>query len=141
MDLTALKIELQTDPAGLGYGPHLLTGSYSPVVGLLTAARAGVTVFRGVIPAYEVINATEPAEWTALSAAEKQRYQTLTGAGEVDVSNANVRAAFSAMFGVGTATRAALIALATRPGSRAEQLWGVGTSVSAEDVARALREG
>jgi hypothetical protein len=141
MDYVALKTELTTDPAGLGYAAHLATGSYSPIVDLLAASRAGYTVFRGVIPAYEVINATVPAEWAALTAGEKQRYQTLTGAGEVDVSNANVRAAFAAMFAAGTATRDALVALASRPGSRAEQALGAGITVSADDVARALREG
>jgi len=141
MDFAALKAEVQTDPVGLGYAIHLASGSLSPIVALLTAARAGVTVFRGVIPAYEVINATVTAEWTTLTAAEKQRYQTITGAGQVDTANANVRAAFLAMFAAGTATRTALVALASRPGSRAEELWGAGVVVSAEDVARALREG
>jgi len=50
MDLTALKTELTTDPAGLGYAAHLATGSFSPIVDLLAAARAGFTVFRGVLP-------------------------------------------------------------------------------------------
>lgn len=141
MNLTALKTEVQTDPTALGYAAYLATGSLSPIVDLLNAPRAGVTVFRGVIPSYEIVNATEPTEWAALSSAEKQRYQTLTGAGQVDVSNANVRAAFSAMFAAGTATRAALVALASRVGSRAEQLFGAGVAVTADDVARALREG
>jgi len=139
MDLTALKTELTTDPAGLGYAAHIVTGSFSPIVDLLAAPRAGFTVFRGVIPSYEIINATAPAEWASLTAVEKQRYQTLTGAGDVDVSNTNVRAAFGAMFGAGTLTRDALVALASRPGSRAEQVLGTGVTVNAEDIATALR--
>jgi hypothetical protein len=141
MDDLALKTELTTDPAGLGYAPHLASGSLSPIMELLNAPRIGVSVFRGVISSYEIINATDPAEWAALTAAEKQRYQMLTGAGQVDVSNANVRGAFAAMFGAGTVTRTALVALASRPGSRAEELWGAGTAPTAADLARALREG
>lgn len=141
MDYAALKLELEQDPVGVGYAAHLATGSLSPVVELLNAPRAGVTVYRGVIPSYEIINATAPTEWAALSTAERQRYQTLTGAGQVDVGNANVRDAFAAMFGAGTVTRAALVALASRPGSRAEEVLGAGVTVSADDVARALREG
>jgi hypothetical protein len=135
MDLAALKAELTGDPAALG----LAALSDGFAADALNAVRAGIDVARGVIPSYEIVNATTPAEWTALSAAEKQRYQTLTGAGQVDSSNANVRAAFSAMFAAGTATRTALTALLTRKGSRAEQLWGAGVTVDSTHVADARR--
>lgn len=141
MDYTALKNELQTDPAALGYAASIASGALSPVVALLNAVRGTILIDRDLIESYEIINATVPTEWAALSAAEKQRYQTVTGAGQVDCRNANVRATFQAMFGAGTTTRANLTALLTRQGSRAEQLFGAGTYVSAEDIAKALREG
>jgi len=139
MDLAALKAELLADPLGLGYAPLLAHGADSSLADLLNAVRPSIDINRGVIPSYEIVNATTPTEWTALSTTEKQRYQTLTGAGQVDSGNANVRAAFQAMFAAGTATRTALTALLTRKGSRAEQLFGAGAAVTAEHVSDARR--
>lgn len=141
MDYTALKNELQTDPTTLGYAAPIAAGAFTPIVTLLNTVRATILIDRELIESYEIINATVTTEWAALSTAEKQRYQTITGAGRVDSRNANVRAAFQAMFGAGTTTRANLTALLTRQGSRAEQLLGAGVIVTAEDIAKALREG
>lgn len=129
VDYSKLRNEIQADPLARGYA------------GLTDAAVADSlntvnrTVDRTVIPTYEIINATVPADWTALSAAEKQRYQTLTGAGQIDASNPNVRAAFLAMFAAGTTTRANLAAIQSKTMSRADEL-GLGT-VTPGDVTRA----
>lgn len=139
MDIVALKAELFADPLALGYAPLLAVGADGTIADLLNAVNQSIEIERGVIPSYEIINATTPADWAALSAAEKQRYQTLTGASQVDTANANVRAAFQAMFAAGTATRTALIALLTRKGSRAEQLFGAGTVVDHMSIAEARR--
>ena len=92
---------------------------------------------RGVIDAREIIEATVPSEWTALSAAEKQRYQTITGAGSVNTVNQNVRDAFLAMFAAGTATRTALAALATESITFAEYVGIKGVNIDAGIVATA----
>jgi hypothetical protein len=105
MDLLTLRNELLTDPLTRGYAGM---GDVAAAASLNTANRATT---RTVIPAREIINATVPSEWLALTANEKQRYQTITGAGDVDASNQNVRDAFLAMFAGGTATRTALAAL------------------------------
>lgn len=81
---------------------------------------------RDVIPAHEVIDATVPSEWAALSDAEKNRFQVLTGVGEINVQSANVRAAFLAMFSPGTTTRSNLVALQTETVTWG-QFYGVGT--------------
>lgn len=130
IDYAALKAELQS-----AHGALFAAGDDVSCASLLNAVATNIDIDRGVIPSYEIINATVPAEWTALSAAERTRYQTLTGAGQVDSQNANVRASFQAMFGVGTTTRTNLTALLTRKGSRAEQLFG--QSVSPMDIAKA----
>jgi hypothetical protein len=135
MDYTALKNEIVNDPLSLGYSTPYSAGRDNAVADLLNQVRATILLDREVIPAYEVIEATVPAEWAALSAAEKQRYETITGAGEVDVKGTNTRAAFAAMFSAGTATRSNLSALQQRQGSRAEQLFGTGVAISAQDVA------
>ena len=135
IDYVALKAEMTNDPTGLGFAADT-HGDDQFRADLLNAVRATIDISRTVIPSYEIINATVMSEWTALSAANKQLYQTLTGAGEVDASNPNVRTAFTTMFAAG-ATRTALAALQTRKGSRAEQLFG--QNVSANDIAIARR--
>lgn len=128
--MQALASELANDPAGLGY-----TGKTSVQIAVLLNARTQTTE-RLVIPSYEVIEATVPSEWVALTAAEKQRYQTIISAGQVMVKGPNTRATFAAMFGPGTATRANLAALQGTTASRADVL-GLGP-VTAGDVERAL---
>jgi len=131
--LTALKNEINNDPRALGYA-----GKTSAQQAAILNAQSGDTLsINALLDAYQVINATDPTEWAALSAQEKQRFQTITGAGQVDVSNANVRGQFQAMFGAGTATRAALLALTNRQVTRAEKLFGVGMIIAYYDVDRA----
>lgn len=96
-----------------------------------------VSVSRGIINSHEIIEATAPAEWASLSAAEKQRYQTITGAGQVDTTNQNVKDAFLAMFAGGTATRTALIALASRSITFAESIGIPGVTIDAGIIATA----
>lgn len=115
LDKQAIKNEITNDPANLGFA-----GKTDAQVAALVNAP-GRQVQRGLIPSYEVINATVPAEWAALTAQEKQRYQTITGAGQVDVTNANTRNTFAAMFAAGP-TRTALAALQFRSGARWEEL-------------------
>jgi hypothetical protein len=115
--LATLRNELLTDPLGRSYGP--MTDAQA-ATSLNTANRAAK---RTIIPARDIIGATVPSEWAALTAAEKQRYQTITGAGDVDTSHTNVQDAFLAMFANGTTTRANLIALRDLPNvSRATEL-------------------
>lgn len=138
MDRQELANEINADPVAMGYAAHVAAGAHESIAHLLNAPRPGVTVWRGVIPAHEIISATVPAEWAALTADEKQRYQTLTGAGDVDTGAAHVRTAFAAMFGPTTQTRTNLTALAQRQGSRAEELWGAGVVVTHAHVTAAL---
>lgn len=116
MDFVVLAQEINLDPLGRGYAG--MTDAQA-AISLNTVSRSRE---RGVVPAHELIDATVPSEWAALSAAEKQRYQTLTGAGQVNVQSANVRSAFAAMFGAGTTTRANLAALQNEQVSRATEL-------------------
>lgn len=122
MDIAALAVELTTDTLARGYAGMT---NQQAADSLNTINRTGPE--RTIIPSYEIIDATVPGEWATLTATEKQRYQTITGAGQVNIKNANTRAALAAMFGVGTTTRSNLIALqAGSQISRAEEL-GLGT--------------
>ena len=135
MNYIILKNEILNDPKSLGYAGKEI---YQIVDLLNVIGLSNEVIDRGIIASYEVINATIPAEWAALTAQEKQRYQTITGAGQIDSSNKNVRATFQAMFVAGTQTRTNLIALLTRLCSRAEAL-GIG-NVNNEDVIKAKKE-
>jgi hypothetical protein len=131
----ALKAELTNDPKALG----LVGKTDQQAADLLNTVGLSVETVSvtGVLDAYLVINAVNAAEYGSLTAAEKTRFETITGAGKVDPNNTNVTAAFAAMFGAGTATRTALLALANRSCSRAEKLFGAGTVLNAWDVGRA----
>lgn len=109
MDLAKLKAEITADPLTRGY---LAMTDAQAAASLNASDRASV---RTLIPSHEVIEATVAAEWSSLSAAEKQRYQTFIAAGTVNAAGTNTRAAFLAMFGAGTTTRANLSALQTGP--------------------------
>ncbi len=118
MDYIRLKSEITLDFAALGYAGK----TDKQTADLLNSLTTGRSIQRLVIPAHEILEATVPSEWAALTAAEKQRYQTITGAGEVNLSGANTRLTMGAMFGAGTTTRANLIALQTKVVSRQEEL-------------------
>lgn len=136
--IAALSAEIANDPAGIGYADSVGAGDNAAIVDLLNEVRAEIQVDRETVESHEVYEAMVPAEWTALSAAEKQRVQTVLSMGRVNVQGTNTRASLAAAFGPATVTRANLLAMQQRDGSRAEQLFGF--AVTIEDVRRA-REG
>lgn len=137
MDYVALKSELENDPALLGYGPFIAAGNHTGLAALLNAPKVGVVVGRGVVPAHEVVDAIVPGEYASLVAAERDYLLMVVAGGTVNLGDGQTRAALKVLFGAGTVTRANLIALADRTGSRAEEL-GFG-EVSEADVVAALR--
>lgn len=126
----ALRIELDTDPLGLGYAGK----TSQQIADILNQVRQAIDRDIGVVPAWRLVAAVNPDEWAALPAQEKQRLALFVSAGFVDTQSANVRSALSAMFGPAAAplTRAAIAALQSRKGSRAEQLFGA--AVTPQDV-------
>lgn len=139
-EITELADELTTDPDGLGYADADGLQSNAELGRLLNEVRPEYTVWRPRVEGRDIVGATVPDEWTALDAQERERFMALTGAsGGVDTSSQHVRTAFARMFGPDTTTRANLIDLAQRNASRAEALFGEGTSVTLEDI-RAARE-
>lgn len=127
----SLRTELDTDPLGLGYSGK----TDQQIADLLNQVRATIDRDIGVIPAWRLVGAINPDEWAALSNQEKQRLALFVSAGDIDTQSANIRSALAAMFTAGASplTRAAMAALQTRKGSRAEQLFG--SSVTAQDIA------
>ena len=98
-------------------------------------------MFRNDIAAAQFANAIRLSDFIALSAAQQSWLQLVVAQRVIDATQANLRADILAVFPAGGAgTRANLTALAQRSGSRAEQLFGTGTLLTANDVARALTE-
>lgn len=128
----ALKTELDTDPKTLGY-----SGKTSQEIAdlLNTVGLSSETVNIGVIDSYEIINVLDASEVAALSTTKLQTLMLITSTGKTDASNANVKLIFQSLFGAGTNSRTALLALANKSASRAEAL-GFGT-VEKWDIERA----
>lgn len=138
IDYAALKSELLNDPTGLGYAPSVSSRNDTALANMLNLVRAGISVFRGVIATYELWGCIVKAEYDALAPGDKQLLQILLGLPFVDSADSGTRTVVAAIFGSATATRAAMIAKASRTGSRAEQLFGTGTLITADDVGRAF---
>jgi len=136
VDQLELRTELQTDPTGLGYGLPNTVNAHQ----VLNAPRTAIQIPRGEIAASEVIDATDFGELEALTAEKQRLYLALTGPGVVNTASPQVVAAFASIFAgaSGNNTRPRLAALQTRNGSRAEELWGVGESVSLREVVGSL---
>jgi hypothetical protein len=141
VDRTALAAELQADPAALGYAPLIASGADQAIADLLNATRARITLPRALVPSWQLVNAIVPSEYAALAQAARDYLTMLAAAGAVQLGGGPVRDGLAMIFGAGTATRANLMALLDRQGSRTEQLFGDSVTVSALDVARALGRG
>ena len=147
----ALKSELQTDPAALGYAPLLAAGAQNQLAAVLNFLRDGTTacpvnnvvgaaisVNRGTIETQELVEAVVQSEMPT-NAAQRDWLLMVCAGNRVRVdTGSTARAGLLAIFAAGTTTRANLTTVASRTGSRAEQLFGAGTSVTDSDVARAL---
>lgn len=139
LDFVALKAELVADPTARGYSAALAAGDFSPVAALLNEVQGGITVD---VPTVEGRAILEALEWSDLSALPVNAMLYLSALCQMDAvptDSANVRAVLATIL-AGTGSLANLVALQTRSGSRAEQLFGAGVIVSAADVLRAWRE-
>jgi hypothetical protein len=137
-----LKTEITTDPKALGYAPfrNPANPNYVAIENLLNATYAGVgVVFRPNIPSRELLSQLVWADVSAFTAAQWEALSVMLIPMFVDGTQANVRAFFAGLFAGKATTLANLSAIAQVVGpTRAEELWGQGTSVSQQDVADAI---
>lgn len=138
IDYQALRNEIQNDPTAIGFAAMVTAGDTGAIADALNLSRVAINITRDVVPSYEVFDAIVPSEWAALSSQEKNRIQLILSMGQVLVKGTNTRQAFLDAFSAGTTTRTNLAALQTRKGSRLEQLFGAGSSISYQEVGRAL---
>lgn len=151
IDYAALKTELLTAT----YATPRNAGSDQGCADLINAPSASIPIRRGDVASDDISNAIVVADYTVLPgtpsvaqlSTERRLLAWITGVMAVgtvrllntDGTDAPAITNFKAMFAAGTGTLTRLTALASRNGSRAEQLFGVNTFITAADVAKALR--
>lgn len=139
-----VKAECQNDPSGLGLAAQFAVGSDGVCADILNVVRVGITVKRVDVRPAEVLEAINTLDFAASpSAIACSWFESLTQMPVVRLSNddgsdttvlGNLKRLVTSDVN-GSRTR--LAALTTRPGSRAEQLWGPGTSLTALDITNA----
>ncbi len=136
LELGRLRVELTTDPAGLGYAEWVADGSDQALADLLNHVRDGTTPARDGKP----LGAAIKVERVDISPDEV--LATLQPGDEAAplLPLLMARPVLSATL-VWKLGLSYLDGLCRRPGSRAEQLFGTGTMIAHLDVARALGRG
>jgi len=125
--MSTLRDELLNDPLGRGYAG--MTDEQA-ATSLNTADR---TVIAQFISGSDVFNATDDAEYAALTDAQKSAWDALCAIDQIDTSSGVAKAREAELFGAGTATRSNLVALRQSTVSRLTEL-GIGGRVRAGEV-------
>jgi hypothetical protein len=131
MDLVALKTELTTDPAGLGYAGK------SHEDQAVSINRPQRTVNRDQFSGADFASCLDPVEFAALTAVQRTWIQTLTSAYGSLTLYASLRQDIRATLATATKSLAKFNQTINRSASRAEEL-GL-DAVTTSDVADALR--
>lgn len=145
IDYAALKTEILTDPNNYGYAGPLASRTDWQVAALLNEIRAGITVPRADVTPLEVIEAINVSDFVTSPASTLYaswlsallQYPSLRIL-KADGSDTRVMSNVMKLLTNGSASETRLRALASRTGSRAEQLFGVGTVVAVSDIGTAL---
>lgn len=136
-----IKAELDSDPLGLGYATLEAAQNWNGLVDALNLVRPTITINRRHLLAVELIEAIDAAAINGLNVGNRDAIVFLMQAAanvDIDPFNAVTRTYF-ALFDNVAATKNRLALLLTRPGSRAEALWGDGTTVNDSQVEAAAR--
>jgi hypothetical protein len=137
----ALAAEITADPLGLGYAA--LAGQDQQRANLInsTTGPGAALVALTSVPVQALIKAVQSnADWDLLTAAGPtfNSFQLLALISPLDCTNPQITAILSHVItGFSQTTKTAIAGAATKIGSRAENLFGVGTVVLASDIAKA----
>src|SRR5262245_29627954 len=139
-----LKTELQTDPLTLGYNIdptyYVQNNNDAALAPMLNAMGTG-TAFQvdNVITNAQLWGAIVSDELTALVTQQRTLLQIALQVPSYDLGVTETKKKLGDIFPAGSVTRSNLQALQKRQGSRAEVLFGRGTTIRIADVACALR--
>jgi hypothetical protein len=140
-DLLELKDEFTNDPLGLGYN---IDGNSAVLVGVINAVDPAYIVSKPKISSAAVRSATTFDAYDGVLADAQEWLRWMTGSNGFEEENLIVTPDLrTQLTGPGSVSiwaagetvemNAAMLALIDVPGSRAEVLWGFGTSISEQD--------
>ena len=144
LDYAALKTEITTDPNAYGYAEFIATRTDWKVAALLNKTRAAIAVPRADVTPLEILEAIKVTDFVSnANALYAAWFQALAAYPSIRILNENatdtrVMTNLMTILANGSASENRLRALASRPGSRAEQLFGVGVTVADGDIGKAL---
>jgi hypothetical protein len=138
-----LRGELLNDPLGLGYSGNISTGNDGANVSVLNALTgSGVAaIFRNDIQPREVVNAVQPADFTALTQIQLSKLNLLFVNVPIDATKSGTRQNFQNVFSGSTTLLSGFLGsgVSQRPGARSEVLFGCNVLCQGADVSQALR--
>lgn len=133
----ALKSELQSDPAGMGYASFVAKAQDQAVADLLNSLTSpGATaVWRNDVKVSEIINQIVAADFAGLTQLQVLQLILILTTGILDATQTQLRTIFTNIFTGKATTLSNLNTVAQRTGSRAEALWGTGFVVTPDQIA------
>lgn len=144
--LSDIKAELLQDPNGYGYAQYLGDNFNPPVLAeMINLRRAEIVMPRPDVTPLEILEAISLADFlTDKTSLWSAWFESLTQFPSVRILKDNgtdtrVMTNIMRLLANGSASETRIRALAVRSGSRAEQLWGAGITISVEDVINAVR--
>ncbi len=151
-NIATLKAELQNDPKALGYAAKLAAGDMSGVTNLLLATypTAG-NIQLGNVPCHKVRSCISLADWRTLTAEERAYMHMLLDGDTVNLSDGMVDNNLVQAGGIwapgtgqgsaqarGLDSRGRLMTLKQRKATRVEELFGLDSTLTHNDVSAAL---
>lgn len=147
--LAQIKNELTTDPNGYGYAQFMPSADFNPpaLAELLNRVRANISIVRTDVTPGEIRRCILVEEFiTGQTILMGSWFESLMQSTSNDIvlknpdgTNANDLKNLKRMLVNNSASENAVVAIATRSGSRSEQLWGEKTSISVQEVIDAVR--
>lgn len=143
--LSALRVEVLTDPASIGYASHVSAGNFNAITGLINsipansnAALSAITI--GTVFSFQLQQAVVASEYINLTAPQRDLWNAaLVGAvNGIAISNTVFRGQIAVVWSAGTTTRTNLALLQARRCSRAEALFGEGEGADVNQVGKAV---
>jgi hypothetical protein len=123
----ANTVLIQGVPTAIGAVPHTSDAAAAVADWYNQSASPTFTVWRTSVSNADCVKCTTWVDFIALGQGQRDAWQFMLSSGRLDASDPNVRAGVSAIFGVGTATTTALLAVAKRSATNAEKLMATGT--------------
>lgn len=142
VNISALKVELQTDPKALGYSAFVTIRDLNRLVDLInTPGLTNDTVSVAIVTSSDLQVNVVGSEYLGLTAGQRNLWDVIifTGTQGIALSNPNVRNQIGVVWSAATTTRSNLSNLQNRQSSRAEALFGENITIGTGEIDLALR--